>query len=222
MIGVHPPSCLGSNRPTFSYICPKNFAKWAISGGGHLPLRPQPKCWGTCPPVPSLIAAAGTMNQWRWKRVSCFSGEQNLRRLKSFTRSTVFCDRMRLNKVALCQVHRHFGQALGLIISRKWWRNLFREKTVVGHCFENILILRWLSRTFCLSGLMNGKNQQESQPMQEWLTERCCRGSGAWAWKRWDLKLTQSDNGWWQPACQISSPSVHPFCRNSRFCPWPC
>jgi len=35
----------------------------------------------------------------------------------------------------------------------------------------------------------------------------------------WDPKLTQSDNGRRQPACQVSPPSVQPFCRNSRFCP---
>ena len=34
-----------------------------------------------------------------------------------------------------------------------------------------------------------------------------------------DLKLTQSDNGRRQPACQVSSPAVQPFCWNSRFCP---
>ena len=39
-----------------------------------------------------------------------------------------------------------------------------------------------------------------------------------WAWGHWDPKLTQSDNGRRQPACQVSSRSVHPFRRNSRLC----
>jgi len=85
--------------------------------------------------------------------------------------------------------------------------------------FGKYFILCWLSRTFCLSGLINGKNQQEARQMEGWLTEWGCRGSVAGAW---DLKLTQFDNGRRQPACQVSPPSVHPFCRNSRFCPWPC
>ena len=43
-------------------------------------------------------------------------------------------------------------------------------------------------------------------------------GSGAGAWRHWDSKLTQSDNGRRQPACQVSSPSVQPFCWNSHIC----
>jgi len=57
----------------------------------------------------------------------------------------------------------------------------------------------------------------KAQQMQEWSTEQGCRGSGAWG--HWDPKLTQSDNGRRQPVCQVSSQSVHPVCRNSRFCP---
>ena len=55
--------------------------------------------------------------------------------------------------------------------------------------------------------------------MKGWLSERDCRGSGGWGVGHWDSKLTQSDNGRRQPACQVSSRSVLPFCRNSRFCP---
>ena len=44
---------------------------------------------------------------------------------------------------------------------------------------------------------------------------------GQWGWGmgHWDSKLTRCDNGRRQPACQVSSRSVQPFCRNSRFCP---
>ena len=41
-------------------ICPKNFTKWAISGGTFTFASPLPKCWGTSPPVPPIIAAPGT------------------------------------------------------------------------------------------------------------------------------------------------------------------
>ena len=43
------------------------------------------------------------------------------------------------------------------LISRNWCRNLLWEKTIVDYYLENILILCCLSRSFCLSGLMNGK-----------------------------------------------------------------
>ena len=129
---------------------------------------------------------------------------------------------MRSNNVALCHVHRHFGQA--------WY-----QETEAGICFkkrqssvsvwENILIFCWLSEIFCSSGSMNGKHQQNAQQMQGWLAEQGCGGSGAGAWCKLghgghrNPKLTQSDSCRRQPACLVPYRSVQPFCRNSRFCP---
>jgi len=94
---------------------------------------------------------------------------QRRRKLQHWTKSTkieivhtvhVTCGQMRLNNVALCPVYRNILDKL------EWY-----QETDAGICFkktqswvsvwENILILCWLSRIFCLSGLMNGKNQQK-------------------------------------------------------------
>ena len=69
---------------------------------------------------------------------------------------TVHLWQMRLNNVALCHARKAILDKL-----RNWGRNLFWEKTIVGHYLGSILILCWLSRTFCLSGLMNGKIKKQ-------------------------------------------------------------
>ena len=46
-----------STNAVIQFIQMENVLKILLNGqsvGGHLPLRPQPKCWGgTCPPRPS-------------------------------------------------------------------------------------------------------------------------------------------------------------------------
>ena len=86
---------------------------------------------------------------------------KNLRRLKSFTLST--CGQMRLNNVALCHVHKAILDKLDI---KKLMQEFVLRKDNRRFLFGNILVLCWLSRTFCTSGLMNGKNQQEAQQMQ--------------------------------------------------------
>jgi len=47
-----------------------------------------------------------------------------------------------------------------IFISRNRCRNSFWENTVVSHCLGNILILCWICRTFCISGLMQWRSQE--------------------------------------------------------------
>jgi len=104
---------------------------------------------------------------------------------------------MRLNDVALCHVHKAILDKLDIKkLMQEFVLRKVNRRSLFGKHFNLMLIIQ--NVLLKLIGLMNGNNKKPS---------------------KWDLKLTQSDNGRRQPACQVSSPSVRPFCRNSRFCP---